>query len=239
MEEGADADFTSPAWALAEPLLLNKSQLGWVSRITLGEHADDAWFHRHKAARDSSTSIKLVVHGNRDKKVRVMNMRTVKQCGRPLSGTLFYNPPGGASDEVIRLYFDLDKPRPRAQMLKGFDPQGDYFSLKTVSLKRDEDVVFLVYASTLKYYCSFSLALDVLADGRQQTVTVTDHGQPFRVTALQSKKNQDGDLETDVEKYKVLYVAGNGDFTGKHPDQWRRWDPGKYARAREEWWEAD
>ncbi len=164
-----------------------------------------------------------------------MDIRTVKQCGRPLDGTLFYNPPGGASDEIIRLYFDLDKPRPRAQMLKGFDPKGDYFSLRTVSLKRDEDMVFLIYAATSKHSCSFSLALDVLADGRQRTVTVTNHGQPFRVTALYTKKDKDGDADVDVEKYRVLYVAGNGDFSGKHAGMWRRWDPSEYAHAVAKW----
>ncbi|MEU8198140.1 hypothetical protein AB0C10_30620 [Microbispora amethystogenes] len=238
VEEGADADHTSPTWALAEPLVLNKSQLGWVGRITLNAtKSDSSWFYRHAAARDSSTSIKLVVHGNRNKRVRIMNMRTVKQCTRPLNGTLFYNPPGGASDEIARLYFDLDKPRPRAQMLKGFDPRGDYFSLRTISLKRDEDMAFLIYAATLRHSCSFSLALDVLDDGRQQTVTVSNHGQPFRVTALYTKKDKDGDVRTDVGKYKVLYVAGNGDFTGKHTDVWRRWDPSEYARAEAKWWQ--
>ncbi|MEW9531335.1 hypothetical protein [Microbispora sp. NPDC049125] len=239
VQEGADADHTSPTWALAEPLLFNKVQLGWITRVTLGERGSDAWFRRHAAARDSSTSIKLVVRGNRDKKIRITNIRTVKKCGRPLNGTLFYNPPGGASDELIRLYFDLDKSRPEAQMLKGFDPKGGYFSLRTVSLKRDEDMAFLIYASTLKHYCSFSLALDVLADGRQQTVTVTNHGQPFRITALYTKKGKGGDVDADVEKYKFLYVAGNGDFSGKHVDEWRRWDPREYVRAEVKWWQRD
>ncbi|MBO3752522.1 hypothetical protein J5X84_41245 [Streptosporangiaceae bacterium NEAU-GS5] len=240
VKEDHDYDHLPISWVLRDPTVFSRPALDWISKLTRASKAHaggsrDPWFYQHAAARADLTAIKLIVHGNRDKKVRILSMRTIKRCSAPLHGTLFYSPLGGASDEIVRIYFDLDKPDPLPLQLDGKGRVGgNYFSKRTISLKRDEDIVFQIIADTERYYCEFRFALNVLADGRQQTVIVDNHGQPWRVSALRYRDYPDGYGDTfqdvDFVHYKVFYVSGSGALDPNDYDQWRRWDPRKYAK---------
>ncbi|GAA5061630.1 hypothetical protein HNP84_005883 [Thermocatellispora tengchongensis] len=143
-----DAIPRDPTRALRDPVHLDGGQLAALNAMT--EEQAEAWFRRQGVAEDSL--IKVVLRGNNDKKVRIVNMVADATCGPPFSGTLFYSPPGGADDDIIKLGFDLDTPTPRAQLLEGWAWRGDYFTKKTISLARDEDITLLLVPETSEHY---------------------------------------------------------------------------------------
>lgn len=147
--------------------------------------------------------------------MRIVGMKAVPRCGPPLTGTLFESPSAG-NEESVKIGLDLDKPDPRGKtLINDLEWGGDYFQQKTISLKRDEEITFQVIAKTQKHYCEFSIALDVLSNGKLIGQSIDDHGKPFKVSARNS----------DYSSYQKMYIGGVA-----NPDdgKWRSVDPQTY-----------
>ncbi|PZG46478.1 hypothetical protein C1I98_14550 [Spongiactinospora gelatinilytica] len=194
------------------------------------EAESEAWFRRNGVAEDGI--IKVVLRGNSDHKVRIINMAAVAKCGPPLHGTLFYRSAGGADDDIIRRGFDLDSADPRAQLPKGWDPRGDHFTQKTISLVRNEDVTLVLVPTTAEHFCEFTFKMDVLVNGVRTSMKLDNNRKPFRLTSLIEKRDKKRDDLTriDVTAYDVLYVYATNDLDRRRPG-WSRWDPAAYERA--------
>lgn len=184
----------------------------------------EAWAKQQGAVDPETVSIKLVLEGNRDRPIRIIDLRPVKRCQPPLSGTLLFSPPQG-SDDSVGILFDLDQARPDPVAADRVEEGENYFSTHTVSLKRGEQQTFQIYAGTARQYCEFSLQLTIVADGKTLTQTVDNHGQPFRVTALASCTGEPTCDPMDIRfaSYKTLYTGGaqtycvNGAWTREEP----------------------
>jgi hypothetical protein len=93
--------------------------------------------------------------------------------------------PSGGEKKSARVMFDLDSSDPRALLDKGNDhsPSQPYFEGKHVPLDKNKAFVFEVRAVTQKCYCSWTIELTVVADGKPQVVEVLNHSEPFKTTA--------------------------------------------------------
>ncbi|MFF3672180.1 hypothetical protein [Microtetraspora malaysiensis] len=200
----------SSAWIFAERVMFTKRELRTLNNLPDSEE----WLRARGAVHPDVAAIKLVLRGDRGKRVRITGMRALSTCTAPLTGTYMYVPDAGAND-VIGVGLNLDRPNPRAQIIEvdnnglADHPMrmiGDYFATKTVSLKQDEEVVFQVLAQTTKHYCEFRLEVTVVDGDNEVRQVIDDYDQPFRVSA---------DLRLEEEAYTgiphaydVAYVGG-------------------------------
>jgi hypothetical protein len=126
---------------------------------------------------------RILLEGARSDTVRIVDAGIERDCGEPLDGSLFLDPPAGA-DDSIRLDFDLDEADPEATR-RGDDGQpAQFFPAQTISLAEGEQVPLVVTASTQEQSCAFRVRFTVLSGGDETTVVVPDAAEPpFRVTA--------------------------------------------------------
>jgi hypothetical protein len=213
----------APTWVFPTALRLSDGELDQLNSMSRYSDEQHQWLRQRGAVDPFDTDVKIVVRGNRDRSVRIIDMKVLPRCSAPLTGTLFDSPTAG-SQESVRLGFDLDEDNPQARtVVNKSEWGGGYFQRKTISLKRDEDITFQVLAKTLKHYCEFSLVLEILDGGTLIKQPIDDHGKPFKVTALPTKQDKYGYPITDYAAYQDIYVGGllNLENDGK----WRREPP--------------
>jgi hypothetical protein len=191
---------------LPTSLVLSASQLSSLN--SLSTSGVQNWFAGHGAVTSDGVLIQLVLQGNRNNSVRIVNMQPLVRCHAPLTGTLFYSPSAGA-DLNTQMLLNLDEPFAPSKYIANVNGQAssgtNFFQHFTVSLKHNEQFTFLVNASTNKQYCAFTLKMTVLDGTHTVTETVSDNGKPFRVTAIygQNSLNQGA-----FSRYHELYVGG-------------------------------
>ena len=214
----ADGTFVFP-----QKLNLGASSLRTLNSVQGNFPQTIAWFRSRGGVEPNASSVKLVVEGNRTYPVQIIAMNVVKHCQQPLNGTLFFSPSAGAFNN-IGIGFNLDSVTSTAQNYDSGRLHGDYFATHTISLKQGEVQTLEVVAVTAKQYCQFTLELTVVDGGRRITETVTNDGQPFRVTAVVTKyKSYPYYGPGDLRYYKALYVGGvapgtEGGWTRKNPE---------------------
>jgi hypothetical protein len=192
-----------------QPVLLSQQDLASLNRLQDGTPGYDAWFRSRGGVDPSPSSIQLVVEGNASQAAHITDIALIKNCHPPLTGTLFLSPTAGENGSIL-LNFNLDSARTLAQAPNGLD----YFANFTISLKPGEVQVLQVNVNTSHYYCQFTMQMTVLVGSRQTVETITNAGQPFRVSALAATKD-----------YHALYVGGvatphgypAGDFVPENP----------------------
>ena len=193
-------------YVFAQKLVLTSRELRTFNQLGQGSAGPAAWLQSRGVVYPSgSSSVQVVIEGNRDHPVEITGARVVKQCQPPLNGTLFYNPaiPAGIAAD-IGMGFNMDSPISTAQF---FNPDtgaayGDFFAGHTISLAHGEVQTLALQYSTGNQYCQFTFTL-IVVDGNTTTrEIVTNHGQPFRVTALIDKGPRRGEFSS----YKALYV---------------------------------
>lgn len=210
------------AYVFPQKRIFTAAELRSLNQFNLTQPQYDAWFRSRGAVDPELSNLKLVVEGNRTHPVQIIGLRLIKHCQQPLDGTLFDSPSAGSND-TLRIGFNLDSPASIAQDYRGsfypYPMSGDYFAEHTISLNRGEVQTLQVSAITTKQYCEYSLELTAVDGGTTVTATITDHGRPFRVTALRFA-NQD-----PYSYYKALYVGGvlthNGAFIAENPATYR------------------
>jgi hypothetical protein len=129
--------------------------------------------------------IKLLLEGRTVHDVTVVGMHA-KLVNRtaPLHGT-YVGCAGAGEIDPLRINFNLDRDNPVAERLteEGAD-KGPYFGEgHVVNLKKSEVAPVLITATTKQNHVKWELQIDAIVDGHQREFTVTNHGQPFDVTA--------------------------------------------------------
>lgn len=166
-----------------------------------------------------NTDTQLVVQNDRRHVVRIINLRVVKDCTRPVTGELIYSPSAG-SDNDIRLGFDLDSDDTEAETAQGWDTfswKPDYFANHTVSIPPGDQQVFNIRTVVTKYACTFRFQAEVL-DGKKKSFQLISNGdQPFRASA-KAKSFSD---------YGTIYAGGVASPAGD--DTYQRVDPKTYT----------
>ncbi|MFI0423157.1 hypothetical protein [Spongiactinospora sp. 9N601] len=186
------------------------------------------------AVETTESTIELELEGNRQKPVRILNMRMDADCRKPLTDTLFFSPPQGAS-EVVKIGFDLDRANPVAryavehELGPDFPPRfsGDYFADQKYVLKSEEQATFRLTARTYKKYCEYRFKLELLVNGKSAEQIIDNHGQPFRITAKISNREDEYNTWANCSAYKRSYLGGSLKNLNSGPGWWstRPWRP--------------
>jgi hypothetical protein len=153
----------------------------------------------HGAPADSAGTafVQLTFRGNRSYPVVITGMQVIKQCARPMAGTLFYSPAAGQGANAM-IDFDLDNPIPEADTLTG----SSYFLFNHITLNDTEDTQVTSVEATTAGSCSFRLVIKIV-DGSATTYesigdsTTIGGGPPFRVTRM-----------IPMSGYGLVYVGG-------------------------------
>jgi hypothetical protein len=195
------------SYVLPRPMVLTSGQLDSLNRLTPDNPQYDQWFTSRGGVLPSPAVLKLVVEGNRPHPVLIVDMGISDHCTQPLSGTLFENGSNGGSVGDLGVRFDLDLTRPvPVNGIAG----GSYFAAHSYSLQKGEQAVFQVVSSSTRY-CQYRITLTVVDGTRTLTETVSDDGQPFKVTGTLPQA-----------RYEALYVGSTqtgmaAPFTRRNP----------------------
>jgi hypothetical protein len=207
-------------------LVLTAAQLQRLNVINPTQPQYDTWFRSRGGVDPDSSNLKVVVEGNGAHPVEITDIRAVKHCRRPLSGTLFFSPPAGNID-TIGIGFNLDSVTSIAENDDNGRLSGDFFASHTISLAPGEIQTLQITALTSRQYCQYKLELTVVDGDTTKTETIGNHGRPFQVTATVEKQNR-ADALTDpgsLSYYKVIYAGGLETSDGA----FRRENPATYA----------
>lgn len=180
-------------YVFPQGLRLSPAELASLNRLQDGDAAYDAWFTSRGGVGPFISKVQLIVRGNADQPARLTDIAVDKTCRAPLDGTLFDSPTAG-NDSSILINFDLDSARSVAKAPGG----GDFFAQHTISLRPGEVQAIEISSVTEHHFCQYTLRLTVLVGDRTTVQTVSDHGRPFQVTAMQPHNS----------RYHALYVGG-------------------------------
>jgi hypothetical protein len=203
----------SPEYGFTQALSvpLSSPQLASLNSLNVNAPGYQDWFTSHGAAEVGGAQIELVVQGNRNNLVRIINIQLVDEtCGKPLTGALFFSPPAGSEPSTL-LTLNLDNQLERAGYYQDGRFHADYFRDSTVPLVRGEQHTFNINASTSTQSCKFALNMTVQDGAQKLSETITDNGQPFRATAPLYRWHKTGRFTgfySGFGAYKSLYLGG-------------------------------
>lgn len=195
------------SYVLPQLMVLTSGQLDSLNHLTPDNPQYDQWFTSRGGVLPSPAVLKLVVEGNRPHPVLIVDMGISDHCTQPLNGTLFENGSNGGSVGDLGVRFDLDLTRPvPVNGIAG----GSYFAAHSYSLQKGEQAVFQIVSSSTRY-CQYRITLTVVDGTRTLTETVSDDGQPFKVTGTLPQA-----------QYEALYVGSTqtgmaAPFTRRNP----------------------
>lgn len=146
---------------------------------------------RSGAADISKTILSVLMEGRLQGQATIVGMRAKVLDRR--------SPPDGAhvgcasagANEAIGIVFRLDDSDPTALKPPGtsaapLDPSEasePYFATgNTISLAKGEEVPLQITAVAADSYVEWAIELELVVDGEQRTMTLDDHGKPFRTT---------------------------------------------------------
>lgn len=188
-----------------------------------------AWYRQHSGAAVDFGVATITLRGNAKEAVRLVDLRVIKRCGRPLTGSFFAGYSQG-SGETIKLGFDLDAPDPSAKVMAStsrglFALAESFFATKTVELSPGELVTLSVGAFTKRYACKFTLKLFVNTSTGLLWQSVASRGnEPFIVSAMAPSAKR-GRLLSAYDSAYALTPRGAGEAA------WQRVSPSSYRGA--------
>jgi hypothetical protein len=128
--------------------------------------------------------LRILAQGNTPKGATIVGMHAhIENTGTKLEGAVLECPGGG---EVIPtgLLFNLDRPDAEAIALRDGRPEGSYFGKGyAIALSKGEKHAFAITAETRASYFEWTIAVDIVVNGKPETRTIDYHGAPFRITA--------------------------------------------------------
>lgn len=205
-----DGSFVLPSSvSLTGAQLAEASRLNWSGSVS--DH-DQLVASLHAVSPSDGVddgTVKITMRGAASDTVTITGMDVVKQCGAPLTGTLFYSPPAGESTS-IDLGFNLDDPISPAQNEQGGSFSGSFFAGKDITLQTGEVQTLNVTVGTSEHYCTFYFELHVVTETGVVSEKIDDNGKPFAVTAIPVG----GANGIDFAAYSTVYVGGVANSDG-------------------------
>jgi hypothetical protein len=157
--------------------------------------------------------IQVVLHSDVTQVATINEIRVVKQCTAPFSGTELWNPAQAGIDN-ISMGFNLDSATPYAQFVNpGNQFYGNYFAKKSIQFAPGESSTLAIYVLTTRQSCQFTFNLYVDYGARQYVEHVRNSGKPFELSAGLS-----------FSRFKVIYAGGNATENGAYVQE----DPRTY-----------
>lgn len=217
--------------AVRAPLNLTVDQLNALTSTVYPNTASyAAWVKANDVEQVGETDTTIQVRGNWPESLSISNIRVHKTCQPPASGTYFQGyTQGGGPGPVVRIGFDLDGPQPVAEELaqtqgRGLAPDGnEYFAVNAaITVQPTATQSIILQTTTNDHDCSFTYELDVASSKGTYSETITDDGQPFRLTAKAPIASNGHPLSGYADAYVLGPNGGNG------PEFWRRVVPATF-----------
>ncbi|MGV9761488.1 hypothetical protein ACWDUC_37595 [Streptomyces tricolor] len=212
-------------YVFPDALNLSANDLEYLDQLELHGGEYDKWMRAHDGVDPLETDIRVTVEGNRNHPVQITDaVIAEKKCTAPLRGTYLFSPGAGQVD-VVRMGFNLDTARPKAQKYDGYKLSGNYFATHNISLGPGEQQTLIFSAKTDKYYCEFSIQLIVVDGNKSFSIPVRNpDGKDgvFKVTADLVRWNEE--FDGDFSEYEQVYIRG----VASNASGWRRVDPSTY-----------
>ena len=160
---------------------------------------------------DGDTSrVELTVQGNTDKVVNITDMRVLVDKRSQPAGGFVIGECGGLQDVHVS-EADLDQQTNEATAVPqaGRDNFGAPIpaALFPLRVTASDPQVFELIASTETCDCSWTIELSWTVGGKSGTITVDDHGDPFRTIGT-----------GDRENFRTAYIDPNRQFVVLGPD---------------------
>jgi hypothetical protein len=214
--------------ALPRPLQMTAAELATFNKgVVPNSSRYSAWYASHDGAAVSFGLTTVTLRGNMEESVHIADMKVLKNCGRPFTGTYFQGYTQG-SGETTRIGFDLDSPDPIPQQMaitgNGLTPLGvNFFAQEYISLAPGETTTLAIGAFTTHYACSFRLQMIVATSHGAFSEVIDYHGQPFIVTARAASLHSN--LPYSGYQSAYAYFASNGVPVG-----WEKVNPATYRK---------
>ncbi|MFD9029752.1 helix-turn-helix domain-containing protein [Streptomyces sp. NPDC059567] len=153
-----------------------------------------SWAAAQGAVDGGETLVRVSVQGKGAAAVvlQALHVRVVER-GAPLPWAAYRMDDGcGGAVTPRRFEVDLDRPRPVARALDGYDASGEEGrTLPAVSfpyaVSAAEPEELLVSAGAAGCDCRWYLELEWSSEGRSGTVRITDDGRPFRTSGIEGR----------------------------------------------------
>ena len=172
-----------------------------------------AWlpiFHNAGAINQRRTVLRLVFTGESPQGVRILNISPIiLKRAAPWHGDLFAF---GAQGEAptVRVSLDLDSAFPTVMDSVTGQP---YFEEKTITLQRGEQEVAIIRVTATRGFVAYALRIDYLVGTNQRDVIIEDHGQPFKLSAVNC-------VRKNIEWYGRVYTGPVANVSeGRLPSQ--------------------
>ena len=148
------------------------------------------------AVNQAQTVLRLIFTGESSQGIRILNITPViTKRAAPWRGDLFEFPIQGVAP-TIKTSLDLDSDLPVVE-----DGTGrPYFEDNTITLQEGEQEVFFVQVTASRGFVAYELRVDYLIGSQERDITVTDHGQPFELSAVNC-------VRKDIESYGLVFVG--------------------------------
>ena len=190
-------------WAFPDKIQLPPVQLAHLNSLQSVTARAGYFYSLGGYAMNADTQ--LVLQNDSNRPVSILDLRVIKECGPPLTGTLFTAPPQ-ANDNDVRIGFNLDSADTDAESATGWDASAwspDYFENNYISFMPGQQQVLNIRAVADSHSCTFTYQATVLEDRTKFYQTIDDEGKPFRVTSL-----VEGNSKNSFARYAALYVGG-------------------------------
>jgi hypothetical protein len=149
--------------------------------------------------------IQVVLHSDVKQVATIREIRVVKQCTEPFSGTELWNPAQGAIGN-LGMGFNLDSQVSKAQFINGRERfYGDYFAKKSIQLAPGESDTLSMFTLTTQHSCRFTFKLYTDYGSGQYVEPVNDNGKAFTASA-----------GLPFRRFKVVYAGGDAGSHGAY-----------------------
>jgi hypothetical protein len=212
------------SFVVPRPLVIGGAQLAGLNSDN--ESDIDKFEIAEKAVPTGEGFTSVTVMGNASKTVTITGMQVIKQCGTPLRGTFFYNPPAGGAP-TIGLGFDLDSSIDYAQNVGHYyGYSGNFFQDHVVTLEPGESQTFTIYVSAIRHYCRFYFQMSVATAQGDFTENILPGGGQFQLTGSAAQWMNPHNDTINCSFYQAVYIGGVAD--PGNDISWMRVNPKTY-----------
>jgi hypothetical protein len=168
--------YVVPRARVASPAAVGKSELAKMAKAE--DFLDYPWMSTHGALPGSPQVVRLEVRGKGDEPV-IVNAIRAKVIDRQAPVDGWYIAAPGCGAEPVRIAnIDLDAPRPTVEYV---DARGGSTNLALSVTRTDAELIEL-HAATRRATIAWQVEVFYSGPKGDGSLTVDDHGRPFRVT---------------------------------------------------------
>jgi hypothetical protein len=154
-------------------------------------------FRNAGAVNQSRTVLRLIFTGESRQGIRILNITPIiLMRAAPWHGDLFEFPLQGVAP-TLNTDLDLDGTFPAVKKSATGQP---YFEENTITLRQGEQQVVIMQVDASRGFVAYKLQVDYLVGTQQRDAVISDHGQPFELSAANC-------IRKNFESYGLVFAG--------------------------------